>query len=405
MKTSSGLIHLTEYETNYFPAAFFEEELAKIIWQQYSKYVTIEQPGWRNDNQWELTSSGWVGYIPIQDEITLCLNPKVSIGNLFRMLEYAYRLNLIVVEGLYESETLDEFYESLAKILALRVLDRKKKGLYKKYIDRREELPYIRGRIQFQEMYRKPWIINIPIQYQEHTPDISDNQILNWTLFVIIRSGICGENSISIIRRAYRELQRIVEQYPYSPQDCINRFYDRLNEDYKPMHALCRFFLENSGPTITLGEHSMMPFLINMDKLFELFVAEWLRTNLPENYQLVSQEHIKFGTTGKIHFEIDLVISEIESGKVKYVLDTKYKAPDSPSSPDIHQIVAYGEAKNCKEAILIYPEKLKSPFNGLIGEINLRTLTFPIDGDLEDAGEKFVSELLFEQDVLLNKTF
>ena len=74
------------------------------------------------------------------------------------MLEYAYRLDFVVVEILFESETLKEFYESLAQILAKRVLDRKRKGLYRKYINIQEELPYIRGRIQFQEIYKKPWV-------------------------------------------------------------------------------------------------------------------------------------------------------------------------------------------------------------------------------------------------------
>ena len=394
MMLENQFIHLTEYKTEQYHAGFFKEDVGKLIWEHFSKYLTIEQPGWKNDNRWELTSKGWVGYIPIENEITICLDPKVPIGNLFRMLEYAYRLDFKVLEGLYDCETLDEFYESLAKILSLRVLDRKRKGLYREYIDRQEDLPYLRGRIQIQEIYRRPWLVKIPSQYQEHTPDISDNQLLAWTLFVIIRSGICRDESNSTIRKAHRELQRFIQLFPHTPQDCINRFYDRLNEDYEPMHALCRFFLENSGPTINLGDHSMMPFLIDMWKLFELFVAEWLIKNLPKEYELVSQGRVKFGTTGEIYFDIDLIITSRESSEVIYVLDTKYKIPDSPSSPDVHQIVAYSEAKKCNEAVLIYPAELKSPFAGLIGEINVRTLTFSIDGNLDDAGNQFLSQLL-----------
>ena len=386
-------VNLTEYKTEYFPANCLSQDMGKLIWQLFKNYISIEPPSWKNDDHWELTSNGWVGYIPIGDDVTICLNPKVPIGNLFRMLEYAYRLKLIIVEGLFDCETLNEFYESLAIILASRVIDRKRKGLHKLYIDKKEELPYLRGKLQFQDIIRKPWIVNLPSQYQEHTPDIADNQILSWTLFVIIRSGVCSENSISTIRKAYRELQRLIELNLYSPQDCINRLYDRLNEDYKPMHILCRFFLENSGPSINQGDRSMMPFLIDMSKLYELFVAEWLRAKLPNDYELISQEHIKFGSTGEISFDIDLVINSKESDEVVYVLDTKYKIPEAPSSSDVHQIVAYSEAKNCNEAILIYPAKIKSPFEGMIGQINVRTLSFSIDGDLDDGGNQFLTEL------------
>ncbi|MBT7190122.1 MAG: restriction endonuclease [Calditrichaeota bacterium] len=394
MTHQSRELNLTEYKSELFPADYFREEVAKLIWQKFSKYVSIEQPSWKTDNQWELTSNGWVGYIPVNDEITLCLNPKVPIKNLFLMLEYAYRLNPFVVEGLYESKSLNEFYESLANILAKRVLDRQRKGLYRQYIEKQDVLPYLRGRVLFQEMFRKPWDVNIPSKYQEHTPDIADNQLLAWTLLLIIRSGICGEKSIPAIRKAFRELQRIVQAIPFSPKDSINRLYNRLNEDYKPMHALCRFFLENSGPTMNMGDHSMLPFVIDMAKLFELFVAEWLRINLPDELELVSHERVKFGKSGVITFDIDLVINEKDTGNTAYVLDTKYKIPDSPSSSDIQQIVAYSVAKKCKNAILIYPAQLPTPFDGMIDEINVRTLSFSLGGDINEEGQSFVSNLL-----------
>lgn len=386
-------IRLTEYKTETYPADFIEEEAAKQIWLRLGSYVDIEQPSWKNDEKWEFRSKGWVGYIPVDEDLVLHLQPKVRIKNIFRMLEYAYRLDFKTYEGLYESDSLEEFYENLAKILSLKVLDRKRKGLYREYINRQESLPYVRGRIQFREMYKKPWQVRVPNHYQEHTPNISDNQILAWTLYVILRSGICGEETTSVVRKAYRDLQRVVEVSPYSAQDCINRLYDRLNEDYRPMHALCRFFLDNSGPTIYEGENEMLPFLIDMSQLYELFVAEWLRENLPKDYELDAQHTVSFGDKGSYRFTIDLVISDASTGEVVYVLDTKYKTPDKPSNPDINQIVAYSEAKGCQQAVLIYPEKIGDPRIGKLGEINIRALTFSIEGDLESAGDRFVSML------------
>ena len=56
---------------------------------------------------------------------------------------------------------------------------------------------------------------------------------------------------------------------------------------------------------------------------------------------------------GEILFSIDLVLSDEENGESRYILDTKYKTPDSPSTDDIQQVVAYAEAKRCTEAVLI----------------------------------------------------
>ena len=183
--TISVPIPLKEYKTQYFPSHKFDEDFEKVIWQQYRKYVDITPPSWRNDQQWELRPSGWVGYIPVTNEITLFLEPKVSIANLFQMLEIAYRLDFEVIPGLYDSQTLDEFYEKLAKILALKVLDRKKRGLYRKYVNRTEDLPFVRGRVQLQEIYRKPWQVKMPSRFQEHTPDISDNQLFHKKLMCV----------------------------------------------------------------------------------------------------------------------------------------------------------------------------------------------------------------------------
>lgn len=389
-------IRLTEYKTETYPADFIEEDVAKQIWLRVGSYVDIEQPSWKNDEQWEFKSKGWVGYIPVDDNLILHLKPKVKIKNIFRMLEYAYRLDFKTYEGLYNSNSLEEFYENLAKVLSLKVLDRKRKGLYREYINRQESLPYVRGRIQFQEMYKKPWQVRVPNHYQEHTPNISDNQILAWTLYVILRSGICGDDTTSVVRKAYRDLQRVVEVGPFSAQDCINRLYDRLNKDYQPMHALCRFFLDNSGPTIYEGENEMLPFLIDMSQLYELFVAEWLHEYLPDIYELKSQHIVKFGKGDSFKFKIDLVIIDPKTREVLYVLDTKYKTPEKPANPDINQIVAYSEAKGCQQAALIYPEEIAYPHIGKIGEIDIRALTFSTKGDLEEAGEKFLNELLSE---------
>jgi 5-methylcytosine-specific restriction enzyme subunit McrC len=166
--------------------------------------------------------------------------------------------------------------------------------------------------------------------------------------------------------------------------------------DYKPMHALCRFFLENSGPTHKIGERSMLPFLLDMSRLYELFVAEWLEKHmsyLPSRYSIRTFENFRLGYGKRIGFEIDLVL--YKDNEAYCVLDMKYKAQGDIEKPDFNQIVTYAVAKECKGAILIYPKPLKDPFNErLPGNIRVRSMTFSLDGNLEKSGESFIKELI-----------
>jgi hypothetical protein len=82
------------------------------------------------------------------------------------------------------------------------------------------------------------------------------------------------------------------------------------------------------------------------------------------------------------------------AGETLFVLDTKYKTPESPSNPDINQIVTYSVAKRCKRAILIYPAEIPNSFVGTLHDINVRTMTFSLADDLEKAGQLFLNEML-----------
>jgi 5-methylcytosine-specific restriction enzyme subunit McrC len=157
------------------------------------------------------------------------------------------------------------------------------------------------------------------------------------------------------------------------------------------MHALCRFFLENSGPIHDPGNKTFLPFTVNMARLFERFVAEWMKKHLPPNLKLKYQEHIDLGSNVK--FEIDMVIYNSNTDEPAFVLDTKYKAPESPSSADISQIVAYAEAKDCKKALLIYPSPIAKPVDTYVGNHHVQTVFFELGSDLEAAGVELLLRL------------
>ena len=388
-------IELEEYQTRRIPRARMTDQIGELLFRTYGTQVIVEFPSPKTNFEWELTPQGWVGQVPITSDLALVLEPKTPIGNLFRMLEYAYRLkSFSFPDGLVATDSLEDLYEQLADILARRVLDRARLGFYRAYIGRAERLSHISGRIDLRQMARRPWAVDVPCQYQEHTADIDDNQILAWTLGVILRSGVCSDRTQPTVRKAYRTLQTAAAPVAFSAQDCVRRPYNRLNDDYRPMHALSRFFLEHSGPSHKIGDRTMVPFLVNMARLYELFVAEWLQAHLPAGYQLKAQEHITVdGVTG-LSVNIDLTLNETASGRTLCVLDTKYKVHAGPATDDISQVVAYADLKGTREAVLVYPVPLQYPLDIPWGAKHVRSMTFSIDGDLEVVGRRFLDILL-----------
>jgi 5-methylcytosine-specific restriction enzyme subunit McrC len=129
-----------------------------------------------------------------------------------------------------------------------------------------------------------------------------------------------------------------------------------------------------------------------MARLYEQFVAEWLNINLPNHLILKVQERVNVDET--LHFKIDLVLYDADTKKARYVLDTKYKIPDRPSSDDLAKIIAYAKSKGCDRAALVYPSQLKHLVDTSIDDLRVRSLTFGLERNLNEAGQNFLQYLL-----------
>jgi 5-methylcytosine-specific restriction enzyme subunit McrC len=393
-KPDRRIVELREYVPTFFDRQEISEGDGELLWRHYKNNINVEFPSPITNRQWKLTSQGWVGFIPLTSELVIVLTPKTVLGNLFRMLEYAYQLkDVIIFKDLIDCASLQDFYERLAAILAKKTLERGRKGFYRSYVGETDRLPYIRGRQDLQHAIRNPWEPRIKCDFEEFTADIEENQIVGWTLSRIARSGICSAATQPFVREAYRTLQGCAGAVPFPPSSCVNRTYNRLNSDYQTLHGLCRFFLEQAGPGHQVGNHKMLPFLVDMSYLFELFVAEWLLKNLPQGYILKKQERVKVGEKKKIVFKVDLILYDTATREAMYVIDTKYKTQPSPDPADIAQVVTYAETKGCKNAVLLYPGQMEEPIDEYIGDKRVRSLFFSLDDDLEEAGGLFLSNL------------
>lgn len=388
---------LREYEPSPIPASALSAADGELLLRDFSGVIDVQPPSLRTAGQWQLTSLGWVGHLHVSQNCQLSLQPRVPLRNLFGMWEYAYRLDIVFDSALYQAQSVPAFYEQLARVLALRVLDRARKGFARTYQPRQGRLGHIAGRLDLRDVAARPWLAQPLCHFHQHTLDIEDNQILAWTLALVARNHLCGPRVQPTIRQAYRALTPIVSLRPFQGQDCMARTYNRLNTDYQVLHALCRFFLDHTGPVNLAGEQQMLPFLVHMPGLFELFVAEWLGQHLPNHLAVRAQE--TFGPTSPANANalrprIDLVIYDRESGRPRIVLDTKYKADARPNEADVYQVMAYADFARCEEALLVYPTSALRPFQLRTHQKTVRAVAFPLDGDLEVEGQHFLEAVL-----------
>ena len=127
------ILDLREEETGRFPRDMLSD--AQVLALNASGKFEVEPASVFNENKYGIRSQGWVGQIPVGDELLVRVAPKVSVSNLFRMLEVAYNLSSFhLFEGDIEIESIEDIYERIVSILARRVIDRARKGLYRSYV-------------------------------------------------------------------------------------------------------------------------------------------------------------------------------------------------------------------------------------------------------------------------------
>lgn len=389
------IMELTERAKTYFEEKEIAQETGEEILQRYGSKIDIEFPSPKTDYKWCLQPRGWIGEASLSNGYRLSILPKVPIKNIFRMLEYAYGLkSAIFHRDLVRSASLEEFFESLAIILARLVLERAKRGFQKKYLKTKEQLSVIKGRLDTRRLHEIAWTGKVRCDFAFQTVNVIDNQIPAYALNRILRTGLISDETRHLVQRAFRSLESVVTLKPRIDSHVFtNLSYNRLNADYEVIHSVSRFFIDNTGPRQGDERLKSLAFLVNMDQLFEQFVSEWLREHSPSYWRFESQERMAFTEQQAVQWAIDLVWYDRQSGKTICVADTKYKIGDSLSS-DSQQIVAYAAAMRTTTAFLVYPESPIADASFNVGDYRITCVSFPLDGDLDTAGRSALDTII-----------
>lgn len=315
-----------------------------------------------------------------------------SIDLLLRLLNYSGFLNVkeipdpISVES-YQNDLLEVFISIFVSQFN-RLFSREINRSYQPY---EENMQFIKGKILFgrtikENKFRKHLHF---VSYEEFTMNNPLNRIIKTIMIRLLNQTQNVYNKKSLkLALIYLEEVDVTKLYP-GVFDEVR--FNRLNENYRPLFNMARTFYYNRQPGQSEGNEFTFTFLVPLNMLFEHYVYKLLANSTLFNNDLYQVHHHKPQVylayrNGKGVFQLEPDITLAQKGKVKVILDAKYKNPmkDSDVSvlqSDVYQMLAYAVTYNCSSIYLVYPSFISNEVNDtelatykintLFGEISL----------------------------------
>lgn len=269
-----------------------------------------------------------------------------------------------------------------------------KRGLRFDYQRVEEEQRFLRGQLNVVAQMRQPPGRQhyFQIRHDVFVPDRPENRVLKLAL-----ERVCQLTQQPDSWRLAHELRGLLAEIPASARPHVDlRAWsnERLMAHYRAVKPWCELILNEQMPLAVSGQWQGMSLLFPMEKLFEKYVAGWLRTNLSPGAMLTAPARSEFlcqhDGDSMFRLEPDLLVT---AGNRRWVLDTKWKWIDAGNrtdkyglgQSDFYQLFAYGQKylKGTGELVLIYPSH--SAFSKALTEFNfdddLRLYVLPFDLD------------------------
>lgn len=370
-----------------------------------------------------LTAGKYVGVIPISRELVLRVRPKVSTGQLIRILKLAGEPPLLI--NLLDRSYADGVDLSVQELL-VRALHRElpvimQHGPIREYRRRSGSAQTVRGRIQIgrtvSELWPKARFDMAAFEFFEFTADTALNQALEYTIWLVRRtlSSIVSTLDPAMVRDFADAHQALGSVAPDRSRGFLSTLRQHLRDQvteepfasFRPILTLCRMILDGIGIDLEQdADHvaDLVPLVVDMESAFQNMLlrsmqrrSAWFddfecwdtsRQNqrpllLPEPRNpprgFVSRSS---GRAAKPDFTFAL------RGNPVLVGDAKYKSAQDVH--DVYQAVSHAAAYGAPQVMLFYPapgahEPLRLASLGRVGNIGLFVCAIPLDAEDLDA--------------------
>ena len=328
----------------------------------------------------KLHARNYVGIIETKRNTAVEILPKVDFAtddsdtrDVFLKMLRAYRglrfakFNETSIDVLHRFDMLSVFIRLFLDDL-VRLTQR---GLARHYEPVEDNLPRLRGRIQFPQHIR----INAAnrtrfyVGFDEFTANRPVNRLIHTTIHRL-RAVAHPDH-----RQLLQQLRVCFADVPLSERpdvDWRRHRIDRSMRHYDTVMAWVGLFLFNHGLATFAGEHVNRALLFPMEEVFEDFVVDAFRRYQGQyrvRAQGPQQPFAKIGAAGAFTMKPDITL--MRGNDVRFILDAKWKKIDGTVSDpkhnvaqsDIYQLYSYGRKFGCCTVALIYPrtQQFQSP--------------------------------------------
>ena len=348
--------------------------------------LTIE-PAQGERDAYKLTSGSTVGALEIGG-LSVLIRPKISIPQLLSLACYAMGDFKSRERRWFDFQEQPALPDTLALALAAAARRAFARGLLHGYLAHEEALPTVRGRIRFDDQLRHRFGLPLPVEvrYDEFTDDILANRLVK---AAVARLGGMRLRS----PKARRDLGRVaglldnVSLVAFPPNNLPQVSFDRLNQHYRDVVGLSRLILRHSAFQSSRGTARAAGFLIDMNTLFQEFVAQALREELNVSERVLrSEQDLPLDTQGRARIKPDL--SWWDGEVCTFVGDAKYKNVSGERAPsaDLYQLLAYTTALDLPGGLLVYAQGETSSAQYQVRHADklLVVAALDLDGTLDD---------------------
>ena len=261
--------------------------------------------------------------------------------NIYYMLSYAFTtLN----QGGYEDVATEEFeniHNLFAAILAKGISRQLKQGLYREYLNRKEDVAVVRGKIDMpgtiqNRLARKR---ALTCEYDELSENNLLNQILKTTVMLLLRHTRVDQEYKSDLKKEMLFFSNVDTIDPTTIRWSAIRF-QRNNNTYRMLISLCQLILEGMLLTTDSGEYKLASFVDEqrMNRLYEKFILEYYAKECPQVTATASQ--IPWALDDGIGTMLPGMQSDImlTRGSEVLIIDAKYYTHTTQTQYDVHTL-------------------------------------------------------------------
>lgn len=351
-----------------------DRSLAETLAQQQRAIVEELRDGVR------VKALSWIGVIQFT-QFEIRIHPKFAGGDagVARLIDYVGGLDsLSTIEGEpgVRIEGCD-MLDIVALLFATAVKKVVRLGLLMDYRRFEEDLPVLRGRLLGDRQLTRRFgrIDRLECRYDERTADIVENRIILAALELLSRRV-----RNAALARQVRRLQAIFgsacgaadrHEVSLARQEMV---YHRLNGYYRTSHDLGWLVFDGFGieELLAPGSDRCFAFLIDMNRIFELFCERWIAALLRgTDWRMHAQvpcRSVLWNAHSKTSWGAvrpDLLISHRSGAGASLPVDAKYKLYDERAvdSSDVYQLFLYAfgfapvEAANARlpAGLIVFP--------------------------------------------------